>query len=142
MAKKATSKASSSAATQVMPFQAQLVRACLDMLVSTKVFHWQTYRHAKHEASDMFYDDLNDKVDSLIEQCMGVDGRFDMACGQTIRVPNMTFPKYLRKLLAFQQMLRGLEASGMSNKKYRGVLNTRDDLLGVIDQYLYRLTLV
>jgi len=123
-------------------FHSKLVRACLEMVVLTKIFHWQTFRYARHTASDTFYTDLNEKVDSLIEQCMGADGRFDLSRTQTIRVANMTMPKYLRKLHAFQQTLRSMESEGFKTKKYQGVRNTRDDLLGIIDQYMYRLTLV
>jgi len=121
----------------------RLVRGCLEMVVLTKIFHWQTFRHSIHEASDTFYDDLNEKMDLMIEECMGIDGRFALEPTTSVRMGNMTLSKYKKKLKAFRDLLQSMDDSWTgSRRKYRGLLNTRDDLVGIIDQYQYRLTLL
>lgn len=45
--------------------------------------HWKTKSFAEHEALGSFYDDLIDKLDSLVETCQGsrsIIGHVDLSC--------------------------------------------------------------
>ena len=46
----------------------------LRMLNTVKLYHWRTYSHSQHKASDDLYSNLNSNIDTFVETMLGKTG--------------------------------------------------------------------
>ena len=112
----------------------------LGLSAQLKVMHWQTKGYARHKAFDDTISELNDLVDSFVEEAMGKYGRFKLdEETNTIKLANLSEldPKALVKTVcdALIQFTEQFEQTDTN------LLNIRDEMLGLFNKLNYLLTL-
>jgi hypothetical protein len=104
-----------------------------------KLYHWQTRDFPRHDAADKFFEKLLKKLDKFIEAFQGrYDTRIKLKKRASIPLLNLNdkqiigFVKISRKFLeSFDKLIPG----------ETDLLNIRDEILGSLNQMLYRFTL-
>ena len=112
----------------------------LGLQMQLKINHWQTKGFARHNAFGSTYDELQDLVDTYVEEAMGKYGRFILDDEtKTIELVNLSeldlkgFVNTIREaLVQFTQQLDQTDTN---------LLNIRDEMLGLINKLGYLLTL-
>ena len=112
----------------------------LGLQLQLKINHWQTKGVARHEAFGMAYDELQDLVDTYVEESMGKYGRFILdEETKNIKLSNLneldinSFINTVRdSLIQFTDQLDQTDTN---------LLNIRDEMLGLINKLSYLLTL-
>ena len=137
-------RSSGSAISRIKYSYQNIVTMFLQMLNTVKLYHWKTSSYAQHKATDSLYSDLNDSIDSFVEIMLGKNGgsRVDLTGTKSIPLMDYTdisdFKKEVEKYKAF--------LSGMSNDAALSVsvnsdlMNSRDEILGHLNQFTYLLT--
>ena len=112
----------------------------LGLQMQLKINHWQTKGFARHNAFGSTYDELQDLVDTYVEEAMGKYGRFILDDEtKTIELVNLSeidlkgFINTLREALV--QFTLQLDETDTN------LLNIRDEMLGLINKLGYLLTL-
>jgi len=107
-----------------------------------KLYHWRTYSYARHVASDALYDELSDLIDKFVEIYMGkYDKRVDIA-SRPIQIRTYNDNNVQKLFSDFKKFLENLDALFTQKKRcVSDLLNIRDEMLGNIEQTLYRFTL-
>ena len=135
---------SSSSATRVKYSPQSIVTMFLQMLNTVKLYHWKTSSYSQHKATDSLYSDLNDSIDKFVEIMLGKNGgsRVDLTGTKSLPLMDYTdvadFKREVEKYKAF--------LSGMSNDAALSVsvnsdlMNSRDEILGHLNQFTYLLT--
>ena len=66
------------------------INSFLSTQVQFKILHWQTKGYARHKALDETLGELNELVDTFIEEAMGKYGRFILENEtKTIKISNL-----------------------------------------------------
>lgn len=105
-----------------------------------KILHWQTNSFSEHKALGEAYDSFGEHMDELVETHFGRYGRVRPEGGISIKLYNyeLSKPKELldgaRKTLA--SMREVYETDGATD-----LSNLTDELIGIIDQTSYLITL-
>lgn len=106
-----------------------------------KLYHWQTYEHARHIATDKYLDSLDKHIDYFVEVSMGKYGRPRVTTATaTITLKNMTEKAAAAYLNAARSYLQGTFSKTI-NPKDTDLLNIRDEILGDLNQLAYLFTL-
>lgn len=106
-----------------------------------KLYHWQTYEHARHIATDKYLDSLDKHIDYFVEVSMGKYGRPRVTgATATITLKNMTEKAAAAYLNAARSYLQGTFSKTI-NPKDTDLLNIRDEILGDLNQLAYLFTL-
>jgi hypothetical protein len=106
-----------------------------------KLYHWQTYQHARHIATDKYLESLDKHIDYFVEVSMGKYGRPRVTgATATITLKNMTEKTAAIYLNAARTYLQGTFSKTI-NPKDTDLLNIRDEILGDINQLAYLFTL-
>ena len=106
-----------------------------------KLYHWQTYQHARHIATDKYLESLDKHIDYFVEVSMGKYGRPRVTgATATITLKNMTEKTAAIYLKAARTYLQGTFSKTI-NPKDTDLLNIRDEILGDINQLTYLFTL-
>ena len=106
-----------------------------------KLYHWQTYQHARHIATDKYLESLDKHIDYFVEVSMGKYGRPRVTTATaTITLKNMTEKTAAAYLNAARTYLQGTFSKTI-NPKDTDLLNIRDEILGDINQLTYLFTL-
>ena len=118
-----------------------IVPTFLGMLNTVKLYHWRTTSFATHKATDQLYADLNAKVDTFVETLLGTQSRANiLSMGRTISVQTNTDLK--KTMASYKQFLMRLSTDPQFNiAANTDLLAQRDELLAVINQFLYLITL-
>lgn len=112
----------------------------LGLQIQLKINHWQTKGYARHQAFGMVYDELQDLVDTYVEEAMGKYGRFVLDDEtKTITLSNLSeldiksFVNTVKEaLIQFTEQVEDTDTN---------LLNIRDEMLGLINKLSYLLTL-
>ena len=135
---------SSTSPTRVKYSPQSIVTMFLQMLNTVKLYHWKTSSYSQHKETDSLYSDLNDSIDTFVEIMLGKNGgsRVDLTGTKSLPLMDYTdvsnFKSEVEKYKAF--------LSGMSNDAALNVsvnsdlMNTRDEILGHLNQFTYLLT--
>jgi len=121
-----------------------LVPTFLSMLNIVKVYHWNTQNYATHKATDELYGELNQKIDDFIEVLLGKTAR-PLVLGTMAPLPittfknNATFKKYIEQHKAY--LISFTSSPMFRGPEHTDLLNIRDEILGILNQFLYLLTL-
>jgi hypothetical protein len=115
---------------------AEIVTIMLTLRNQIKVYHWQTSSFAEHEALGDFYEGFNDLMDKFIESYQGCYGRIMMGCDMEVKPYTLDAP--VTFLEAFKLYI-STEARMlvMGNPALTNIL---DEINGLVDQTIYRLT--
>jgi hypothetical protein len=106
-----------------------------------KLYHWQTYEHARHIATDKYLESLDKHIDYFVEVSMGKYGRPRVTgATATITLKNMTEKAAAAYLNAARSYLQGTFSKTI-NPKDTDLLNIRDEILGDLNQLAYLFTL-
>jgi hypothetical protein len=106
-----------------------------------KLYHWQTYQHARHIATDKYLESLDKHIDYFVEVSMGKYGRPRVTTATaTITLKNMTEKMAAAYLNAARSYLQGTFSKTI-NPKDTDLLNIRDEILGDLNQLAYLFTL-
>lgn len=117
----------------------------LEMINTIKIYHWKTSSYATHKATDQLFADLNTKTDEFVEVLLGKSNinRDAVLNFPTAKISSfgtnaackLHIEKYISFLLALPR-----------NKYWNQVVNVdllaiRDEIVALLNQFLYLLTL-
>ena len=120
-----------------------IVTMFLQMLNTVKLFHWKTNSFAQHKATDELYSNLNSSIDSFVEILLGKTGsRVNLTGTKTIPLLDYTdVTNFKREIERYKQYLIDMTlSSGLDSKRDTDLINTRDEILGHLNQFTYLLT--
>lgn len=107
-----------------------------------KLYHWQTYSHPRHKATDDVVKSLDEHIDLYVEVYMGKYGRMKMTRKTgTFMIENMTDKKAVSYIKECCKILTGPLIKDLNPKVDSDLLNIRDEMLGDLNQLLYLFTL-
>ena len=120
----------------------------LNMINTVKLYHWKTRSYSTHKATDELFEALNMKIDSFVEILLG---KPEIAYGKKretiLNVKKLTFKSYKnnedfkKQIEIYKHYLISLSKSKLNNEKNTDLMNLRDEILGLMNQFLYLLTL-
>ena len=126
----------------------------LQMINSIKLFHWKTTDYATHKATDQLYADLNLKIDQFVEVLLGKNSAIhnnnnnNNTRSYILNITSLKLPSFknntdLKKEIDhYKIQLMNLTSSPQINKiNNSDLLNIRDEILALLNQFLYLLTL-
>jgi hypothetical protein len=117
--------------------QEELLCEMLEASAQAKVFHWQTVSLSEHQSLGEFYEGFNDLMDKFIESYQGCYGRIMMGCDLEVKPYTMDAP--ITFLESFKSYISG--GARMLVIGNSALTNILDEISGLIDQTIYRLTL-
>jgi DNA-binding ferritin-like protein len=116
----------------------------LQMLNTVKLYHWKTSSYAQHKATDSIYSDLNDSIDTFVEIMLGKNGGSRVNLTGTKSIPLMDYTDvadFKREVEKYKDFLVGMSKDlAISLDVNSDLMNTRDELLGHLNQFTYLLT--
>ena len=125
-----------------------IVEVFLTMLNSVKLYHWKTRSYSTHKATDELYESLNSKIDSFVEILLGKE---NISSGKKrdkiLNINNLKFKTYKnqkdfkKQIEEYKLFLINLSKSSLNNATNSDLMNLRDEILGLMNQFLYLLTL-
>jgi len=107
-----------------------------------KLYHWQTFSYSRHIASDMLYSELSDLIDKFVEIYMGKYNKRVKLINSPIKIQSYNEKNVYKLFLNFKKFLESLNQVLEKKKRCTSdLLNIRDEMLGNIEQTIYRFTL-
>lgn len=117
-----------------------VIKTFFGMISIIKLYHWQTYVHARHEASNDLHSKLLDLSDKFIETYMGKYSRPSFKKSFKITISELTDDEAVGLLRDFSNYLKN-ELPKHISEKDTDLLNIRDEILGEVNKTLYLFTL-
>ena len=112
----------------------ELLALILQSFDVARIGHWSTLSYAEHKTLNAYYDGIVDLTDSLVESYFGVIGkRLPLTVPASSLTPVRPYFLSLRKAI-----LENRSSFGTENTEIQNIL---DEILGLIDDTLYLLTL-
>ena len=112
----------------------------LGLQLQLKINHWQTKGLGRHQAFGMVYDELQDLVDTYVEESMGKYGRFILDDEtKTITLSNLNELEIKSFISTVKDAL--IQITDQVEETDTNLLNVRDEMLGLINKLSYLLTL-
>jgi len=120
-----------------------IVTMFLQMLNTVKLFHWRTYSHSQHKASDDLYSNLNSNIDTFVETMLGkTGGRVNLTKQKTLpllAIENIN--DFKKEITQYKNFLINMSKdSELNTTGNSDLLNIRDEILGNLNQFTYLLT--
>ncbi len=117
--------------------RASLITKLIYLQNQFKIFHWQTFSYAQHQAFGHLYSELSEKIDEFVETYQGIYERLDFS-GEMIAFSNLRETSFGEVLSEQAETLKSYDQyfSGHSD-----LLNIRDEMLAVLNKTSYMLTL-
>lgn len=122
-----------------------MVASFLRILNIIKLFHWKTQEFSVHKATDELYSDLGGRIDSFVEQLMGIiDKRIDINESLCYAVNCDNISELKEHIIVFKKYLE--EYTAITDQSTNTVVNfdlltLRDEMIGLLDKFLYLITL-
>jgi hypothetical protein len=114
-----------------------LLKEFFQVTTQLKLYHWQTKKYSRHKSSDEFVTNISSLIDTYIETHQGKYGRIMLEDKLNITLENINdknipifFDKFKNFLISLQYEPKDSDLS-----------NIRDEMLGLVNQTLYLLTL-
>lgn len=123
--------------------QKVIVLTFLQMLNTVKLYHWKTHSYAEHKATDKLYTKLNENIDTFVEIMLGKHGnRVDLTNIKSIPLYDFNnVQSFKKKINEYRHFLINMNKDADLNiTNNSDLLNTRDEILGNINQFEYLLT--
>ena len=125
-----------------------IVGRFLTMLNTVKLYHWKTRSYSTHKATDELYETLNTKIDSFVEILLGKESISNgKKRDKILNVKNLSFKTYnhqndfKKQIEEYKLFLINLSNSSLNTSANSDLMNLRDEILGLMNQFLYLLTL-
>ena len=115
----------------------------LQMLNTVKLYHWKTHNYAQHKATDKLYSELNDNIDLFVEIMLGKNGdRVNLTNTKSLPLFDYNnLSSFEKEINKYKDYLIGMSSdSNLDLKNNTDLLNVRDTMLGVFNQFTYLLT--
>ena len=117
----------------------------LEMINTIKIYHWKTSSYSTHKATDQLFEDLNKKTDEFVEVMLGKSeiNRDSVLYFPSVKISSFSTNAECRKIIdSYKQFLLDLPR----NKNFNIMANVdllaiRDEILALLNQFLYLLTL-
>jgi hypothetical protein len=106
-----------------------------------KLYHWQTKSYARHKATDMVIDSLDEHIDKYVEVFMGTYTRPKMTPKtnhtKLANLSETSIVKFIKQCISVLQttLVKHLKPTDTD------LFNIRDEMLGDLNQLLYLFTL-
>lgn len=120
----------------------------IHMLNTVKLYHWKTTSYSTHKATDQLYSDLNEKIDEFVEILLGkpnitIQKRNALLNVKLVKLHqynnNNDFKKQIEHYKTFLINLSNIKSFNIPSNS--DLMNQRDELLALLNQFLYLLTL-
>ena len=135
--------------------ESAIVSTFLNTLNMIKLFHWKTMQYSAHKATDELYQDLGSKIDTFVEQLMGLlNTRIDVNPQTNVAVNCDNLETLCTRLKKFRLYLENMPLSRYMRSTNRStssrggtfahqydLLAIRDEMIGTINKFLYLSTL-
>ena len=120
-----------------------IVTMYLQMLNTVKLYHWKTYSHSQHKATDELYSNLNSNIDTFVETLLGkTGGRVNLTKQKTLPLlDNTNLTDFTKEVSKYKNFLINMSKdSELNSTSNSDLLNIRDEILGNLNQFTYLLT--
>jgi len=124
-----------------------IITKLLEMLITVKLYHWNTLTFSVHKATDDLYGELNTLMDQFVEVLLGKynnvneKNKHEILSIKTLHMKNYKDNGLFKKALDdFKKYLTGLSPV-FSQSENSDLLNIRDEILAVLNKVSYLLTL-
>ena len=120
-----------------------IVTIFLQMLNTVKLYHWKTYSHSQHKATDELYSNLNSNIDTFVETLLGkTGGRVNLTKQKTLPLlDNTNLTDFTKEVSKYKNFLINMSKdSELNSTSNSDLLNIRDEILGNLNQFTYLLT--
>ena len=120
----------------------------LQMLNTIKLYHWKTTDYATHKATDQLYSDLNGKADEFVEVLLGKSDGAGKNRAMILNVKSISVRSFnnnnelKREIEKYKSFLISFTNNSQMKKQYNAdLIAIRDEILALLNQFLYMLTL-
>jgi len=120
----------------------------LQMLNTIKLYHWKTTDYGTHKATDQLYSDLNGKADEFVEVLLGKSDAAGKNRSMILNVKSISVRSFnnnnelKREIEKYKSFLISFtNNSQMKKQNNADLLAIRDEILALLNQFLYLLTL-
>ena len=120
----------------------------LQMLNTIKLYHWKTTHYATHKATDQLYSDLNEKADEFVEVLLGKSDAAGKNRAMILNVKSISVRSFnnnnelKREIEKYKSFLISFTNNSLMKKQYNAdLIAIRDEILALLNQFLYMLTL-
>ena len=130
---------------------AEYILRFLEMLNTVKLYHWKTHSYATHKATDQLYTSLNGKIDEFVEVMLGkttIVSESDITRAGILNQPALHFVSYKdnadfrNQIEYYKKFLINLSSlPGLNGAANTDLFAIRDEMLALLNQFLYLLTL-
>lgn len=125
----------------------QIVTNMLQMLMTVKLYHWNTLSFSVHKATDNLYGDLNTSIDQFVEVLLGKHNNInEKNKGEILGIKSLHMNnykdngKFKQEIETYKKYLIGLNKH-FNQSENSDLLNIRDEILSTLNQISYLLTL-
>jgi hypothetical protein len=133
--------------SKLQPQSNNLVYTFLHMLNTVKLYHWKTISYSTHKATDQLYADLNLKIDEFVEILLGKPSNINSHKRNAllnVRLIKLNHynnnEEFKRQIEQYKIFLMNLSTK-LSTNGNSDLMNKKDELLALFNQFLYLLTL-
>ena len=125
-----------------------ILNVFMQMLTTIKLYHWKTSNYSTHKATDQLYSDLNDKIDNFVEVLLGKNIATGVMRSYILNVKTIK-PTIFRDNNQLKREIESYKSflinftnqPQMKQNSNSDLLNIRDEILAVLNQFLYLLSL-
>ena len=124
-----------------------IITKILQMLITVKLYHWNTMNFSVYKATDDLYGELNTLMDQFVEVLLGKHNnvseknKHEILSIKTLELKNYKDNGLFKKALDdFKKYLIGLNVV-FSHSENSDLFNIRDEILAVLNKVSYLLTL-
>ena len=112
----------------------------LQMLMTVKLYHWNTLSYATHKATDDLYGELNTLIDQFVETLLGKTKRERIETKTLLLKTFKDNSEFERELESYKKYMMDL-GKKFNQKENSDILNIRDEILATLNKISYLLTL-
>ena len=120
----------------------------LQMLNTIKLYHWKTTDYGTHKATDQLYSDLNEKADQFVEVLLGKSDGAGKNRSMLLNIKSLSLHSFnnnnelKREIEKYKSFLISFTNNSQMKKQYNtDLIAIRDEILAILNQFLYLLTL-
>jgi DNA-binding ferritin-like protein len=125
----------------------RMVTYLLQMLMTVKLYHWNTLSFSVHKATDGLYGDLNTLIDQFVEVLLGKNSNVsEKNKGEILNINTLHLKtykdngKFKKEIESYKNYLIGMNTM-IKQEGNSDLFNIRDEILAVLNKISYLLTL-
>ena len=121
----------------------EIVIKLLSIHNQIKIYHWQTSKYSTHKALDFLFDELNNKIDQLVETYIGKYTRFNLQNNAVIQLKNLNnnTQQIIKDIQNCNKTLLKLRDKHLAKSEDSDISNILDEIFGIFNKTVYLLTL-